>query len=127
MANVIPYSLPDYRKYALPDDKPLSTRLIQIQPRIGDEHPTERKVVLRMRVVDLDPSQLLPGGSPEPIGRPSVRFDKEMNVQRLKEYFGIPQSSMPGHQAQPRGNLSQLVAKLKPKSGHQRKDRALVL
>ncbi|CRK21270.1 hypothetical protein BN1708_013058 [Verticillium longisporum] len=46
-------SHPDYAsKYALPDahDEPLAIRLIQIQPRIGDNHPTESKIVLRMRV-----------------------------------------------------------------------------
>ncbi|PNH56647.1 hypothetical protein VD0003_g1072 [Verticillium dahliae] len=47
------FSYPDYAsKYALPDvdDEPLAIRLIQIQPRIGDDHPTESKIVLRMRV-----------------------------------------------------------------------------
>ncbi|KAG7141615.1 hypothetical protein HYQ45_018806 [Verticillium longisporum] len=47
------FSYPDYAsKYALPDvdDEPLAIRLIQIQPRIGDDHPTASKIVLRMRV-----------------------------------------------------------------------------
>jgi len=136
MADGSEYSFADYEyKYALPDDKPLSIRLIQIQPCIEDGHPTESKIVLRMRVVDLGPSQLLPSKSAKPTGRPSVRFDEEMNMERPEEYFGIPRSSMPSNhqpqaQQQPerkdRGRLSRLVAKLKPKPRPQKEDLTLV-
>ncbi|EEY16452.1 conserved hypothetical protein [Verticillium alfalfae VaMs.102] len=53
------FSYPDYAsKYALPDDRdePLAIRLIQIQPRIGDSHPTENRIVLRMRVGQQTPA-----------------------------------------------------------------------
>ncbi|KAM0277244.1 hypothetical protein ACHAQH_005965 [Verticillium albo-atrum] len=129
------FSVPDYgSKYALPDPnvEPLAIRLIQIQPRIGDEHPMDSKIVLRMRVVSLDSSQLAAGESTIPTGRPSVRFDEEMNLDRPQEIFGIPRSSMPrpqGHQApeaKVRGRLSRLVNRLKSKNGAGKQDTTLV-
>ncbi|CRK07855.1 hypothetical protein BN1723_008960 [Verticillium longisporum] len=128
-------SHPDYAsKYALPDahDEPLAIRLIQIQPRIGDNHPTESKIVLRMRVVSLDASQLVSSESPIPTGRPSVRFDEEMNLDRPQEFFGIARCSMPRPQGQQtsaakhRGRMSRFITKLKPKLGTAKQDTTLV-
>ncbi|PNH70620.1 hypothetical protein VD0002_g111 [Verticillium dahliae] len=129
------FSYPDYAsKYALPDvdDEPLAIRLIQIQPRIGDDHPTESKIVLRMRVVSLDASQLVFGESPIPTGRPSVRFDEEMNLDRPQEIFGIARCSMPRpqgqqtHVAEHQGRMSRFITKLKPKLGTAKQDTTLV-
>lgn len=91
------YSIADYQgKYALPDDKPLAIRLIQIQPRAKDVGPMSSPIKLRMRLVDLDPrSQLLPGESALPPWRPTVRFDEEMSMERPDERFGIPRSAVP--------------------------------
>ncbi|RBQ83331.1 hypothetical protein VDGD_09754 [Verticillium dahliae] len=129
------FSYPGYAsKYALPDvdDEPLAIRLIQIQPRIGDDHPTESKIVLRMRVVSLDASQLVSGESPIPTGRPSVRFDEEMNLDRPQEIFGIARGSMPRpqgqqtHVAEHQGRMSRFITKLKPKLGTAKQDTTLV-
>jgi hypothetical protein len=45
MADDREYSVADCEyKYALPDNGPLSIRLIQIQKRVEDGHPTESKI-----------------------------------------------------------------------------------
>lgn len=114
-------SLPDYENdYPLSPFQPRAIRLIQIQPRPkGSEgHPSSTPIGLKMRVVNLEPeTQLLEGECVEPAGRPSVRFDEEMNIKRPQEFFGIPRCSMPTthglRKKKPRG-LGRLAAKFKP-------------
>ncbi|KAK3624594.1 hypothetical protein LTR56_020941 [Elasticomyces elasticus] len=98
-------------------DGPLSIRLVEIEPLPENESDAESRIVLRMHVVDL--SQLLPGESAEPTGRPSVRIDEE--VRWPDEYFEVERSCIQQpHASQQtssrgRGRLSRLVAKLKLK------------
>lgn len=114
-------SLPDYENdYPLSPLQPQAIRLIQIQPRPQDSEglPSSTPIELKMRVVNLEPeTQLLEGESAEPAGRPSVRFDEEMNIKRPQEFFGIPRCSMPTthglRKKKPRG-LGRLAAKFKP-------------
>ena len=132
------YSVIDYQKkeYKIPDYATSCIRLIQIQPRMEDEYPTDSKIELVMKVVDLSPSNLLPGESGKPTGRrPSVRFDEELTVELPEECFGTLQSSIPSsHQTQPqdsiekntKGRLSRLVAKLKLKPDPQKKELTFV-
>ncbi len=105
-------------RYVLPRAKPLSIRLIQIQPRKEDEGAMLADIVLRMRVVNLDPAELLPGESPRQSGRPTIRFEEETTGPLPQEYFGIPKSSMPqAPQPNPKSkkmlSMTRLVSKLK--------------
>ncbi|KAH7064446.1 heterokaryon incompatibility protein-domain-containing protein [Paraphoma chrysanthemicola] len=138
MVNESEYSVADYEgHYVLPDAKeaPLAIRLIQIQPRKPDESPFSSTIKLKMRVVNLASSYLLKGESVELTGRPSVRFDEEMNVEQPEEYFGIPRSSMPmwntAQDEQPPeheklGRLSRLASKLSLKAKAPKKDLTIV-
>jgi hypothetical protein len=138
MADDSEYSVADYEgKYALPDaeEEPLAIRLIQIQPRKPDKSPFSSPIELKLRVVNLASSRLLEGESAEPTGRPSVRFDEEMNVERPQEYFGIPRCSMPkwssAQHEEPSehrelGRLSRLTSKLTLKAKAPKKDFTMV-
>jgi hypothetical protein len=138
MANESGYSIADYEgKYVLPDakDEPLAIRLIQIQPRKPDQSPISDTIELKMCVVNLASSHLLKGESAEPTGRPSVRFDEEMNVERPEEYFGIPRSSMPKWnttqneepaESKEHSRLSRLTSKLTLKAKAPKKDLTMV-
>ena len=138
MADENEYSVADYEgEYVLPSvkDEPHAIRLIQIQPRKPDKSPFSSPIELNMCVVNLASSRLSRGESAEPIGRPSVRFDEEMNLARPEEYFRIPRCSMPkwnsAQDQEPRehkelGRLSRLTSKLTLKAKAPKKDLTMV-